>query len=253
MMHPLDSELHALVDGHLPEQRAAEVREWLSQHPEEAARVRDWQVQREALHTLFDPVLDEPLPTRLQRSAMPATWQRTVLPKIAAGIVCLAAGAVIGYAVRGPGLGSVKGSALASLPHQAAIAHIVYTPEIRHPVEVGAEQEAHLVQWLSKRLGSKIAAPNLNKEGYALVGGRLLPDETGPAAQFMYQDGSGKRLTLYVRQNAANAGTAFRYAREGEVGVFYWVDGAFGYALSGMVSREKLLVLAEASYRQLQQ
>jgi anti-sigma factor RsiW len=253
MMHPLDSELHALVDGHLPDQRAAEVREWLLHNPEEAARVRAWQAQREALHALFDPVLEEPVPTRLQRSAMPGSWRRRMLPKIAAGIVWLAAGAVIGYAARSLEPGIVKGYAVATLPHQAAIAHIVYTPEVRHPVEVGAEQEAHLVQWLSKRLGSKIAVPNLNKEGYALVGGRLLPDEKGPAAQFMYQDGSGKRLTLYMRQNAANAGTAFRYASEGGIGVFYWVDGPFGYALSGMLPREKLLAAAEASYRQLQQ
>ena len=98
---------------------------------------------------------------------------------------------------------------------RAAIAHIVYSPEVRHPVEVGADQEAHLVAWLSKRLGTPLKVPHLGDLGYTLVGGRLLPGERGPVAQFMYQDGKGQRLTLYVRVNADDSReTAFRFAQE---------------------------------------
>lgn len=253
MMHPLDSELHALTDGRLPEQRAAEVRAWLVQHPDEAAKVHAWQAQRESLHALFDPVLDESVPLRLQQSAMPQPWRKTLLPKVAAGVVWLAVGASLGFVARGSLQGSGNTDAIVTLPHQAAIAHVVYSPEVRHPVEVGVEQEAHLVQWLSKRLGDKVVIPNLNAEGYALIGGRLLPSDQGPAAQFMYQDQGGKRLTLYVRQNAGNGETAFRFASEGNISVFYWIDGPFGYALSGNLPREKLLAIAEASYKQLAQ
>lgn len=253
MKHPLDSELHALADGRLSTQRAAEVRAWLEQHPEEAAKVHAWQEQRESLHALFDPVLEEPVPLRLQQSAMPRHWRKMLLPKVAAGIVWLAVGTVLGFVARGPLQEADKADAIVALPHQAAIAHVVYSPEVRHPVEVGAEQEAHLVQWLSKRLGGKVVIPNLNGEGYSLIGGRLLPSDKGPAAQFMYQDQTGKRLTLYVRQNTGNAETAFRFASEDNVSVFYWIDGPFGYALSGSLPREKLLGIAEASYRQLVQ
>lgn len=253
MMTPRDSELHALADGRLSEPRAEEVRAWLREHPEEAGRVHEWKAQREALHAFFDPVLEEPVPPRLQRSAMPRRWQETLLPKVAAGIVWLGVGALLGFAARGPATGVGQTDAFAALPRQAAIAHVVYSPEVRHPVEVGADQEAHLVQWLSKRLDGKIVVPNLNGEGYSLVGGRLLPGDTGPAAQFMYQAQSGERLTLYVRQDAGNAETAFRFASEGEVSVFYWIDGQFGYALTGMLPREKLLAIAEVSYRQLAQ
>ena len=253
MMHPLESELHALTDGRLPEQRAAEVRAWLEQHPEEAATVHAWQAQREALHALFDPVLEEPVPPRLQQSAMPQPWRQTLLPKVAAGVVWLAVGTVLGFVARGALHGAGNQEAIMALPHQAAIAHAVYSPDVRHPVEVGAEQESHLVQWLSKRLGDKVVIPNLNTEGYALIGGRLLPSDQGPAAQFLYQDQSGKRLTLYVRQNAGNGETAFRFASEGNVSVFDWIDGPFGYALSGSLPREKLLAIAEASYKQLVQ
>ncbi|KAB8063984.1 anti-sigma factor family protein, partial [Janthinobacterium violaceinigrum] len=141
-----------------------------------------------------------------------------------------------------------------ALARSAAIAHAVYTPEVRHPVEVGVEQEAHLVQWLSKRLGSNLQPPVLSPLGYRLIGGRLLPgDGDGPVAQFMYEDGSGKRLTLYVaRERAGRQETAFRYTQEKELGVFYWIDGQMGYALSARLPKAELGKIADAVYAQLE-
>ena len=122
-----------------------------------------------------------------------------------------------------------RGDLGTAMAHRAAVAHAVYSPEVRHPVEVGADQEAHLVAWLSKRLGTQLRAPKLEAVGYSLVGGRLLPGETGPVAHFMYQCNQGTRVTLYVRTDlGGNRETAFRYAREGSVGVFYWVDSKVG-------------------------
>jgi anti-sigma factor RsiW len=139
------------------------------------------------------------------------------------------------------------------MARRAAVAHATYSPEVRHPVEVGADQEAHLVAWLSKRLGAPLRAPKLEAVGYSLVGGRLLPGDTGPVAHFMYQCNRGTRVTLYVRTEAAgNRETAFRYAREGSVGVFYWVDREMGYALSSNdISKDDLLKVANAVYQQL--
>jgi len=77
----------------------------------------------------------------------------------------------------------------------AIAAHRTYSVEVRHPVEVDAGQEAHIVQWLSKRLGHQLIVPDLTVAGFRLMGGRLLPAEDGPAAQFMYENGTGERLT----------------------------------------------------------
>ena len=75
---------------------------------------------------------------------------------IVGSAMLVVAGGAGGWLLRGgdgDGGNSVTASASpVSLARSAAIAHAVYTPEVRHPVEVGAEQEAHLVQWLSKRL-----------------------------------------------------------------------------------------------------
>jgi anti-sigma factor RsiW len=170
---------------------------------------------------------------------------------IAASLVLV--GVLAGWMLRGayPGLpgGAGQGSALA---RQAAVAHVVFSPEVRHPVEVPADQEDHLVKWLSRRLGTDLQCPKLGPLGYELVGGRLLSGPSGPVAQFMYQDSRGARLTLYVSaQRGEPRATAFRFSQEDKVSVFYWIDGRYGYALSGEMGRDALLRVADVVYKQL--
>ena len=104
----------------------------------------------------------------------------------------------------------------AAMARRAAIAHATYSPEVRHPVEVGADQEAHLVAWLSKRLGAPAArAASSRRSAIAWSAAGSCPATTGPVAHFMYQTQKGARITLYVRTDVAgNRETAFRYARE---------------------------------------
>ena len=248
-----EAELQAYVDGQLPEARRAEVEAYLAARPEVAARLAAHGGQREALRELYAGVLDEPLPERLVRAAEGArSVARTRLWRwgVAAGwaMVGLAVGGMGGWQLHAWNSPTVRG--IAGIARQAAVAHATYSPEVRHPVEVGVDQEAHLVAWLSKRLGGSVRAPRLI--AFPLVGGRLLPGENGPVAQFMYQSESGRRLTLYVRNEPGASGeTAFRYAREGKIGVFYWIDRGFGYALSGELEREDLYAIASQVYRQL--
>lgn len=243
-----EHELHAYADGRLEGGRCVEVEAWLDGHPEMRQAVAAWRIQNEQMHRTFDPVMDAPLPARLIEAARPSA--RLPRLRLAAVVAWLAVGGVVGYVVRGHAPPSIPPSA--SLPRQAALAHAVFTPEVRHPVEVGAAEETHLVAWLSKRLGAELKPPRLTVQGFELVGGRLLPGEAGPVAQFMYQDARGQRLTLYVRKDAQQSGeTAFRYARENGIGVFYWLDGRFGYALSGEMEKPDLLRIATAVYQQL--
>ena len=242
-----EEDLHAYVEGVLPAARVAEVEAYLAGRPDEAARVAAYREQIVALHRVFDPIVNEPLPYRLQFPRR--HWARS-LARYAAMVAAFAVGGVAGWQLHAY---SVEQRAEAvSWPRRAAVAHVVYSPEVRHPVEVGAEHEAHLVAWLSKRLGAALKVPYLGAEGYQLVGGRLLPGERGPAAQFMYQNGRGQRLTLYVLVNVEQSGeAAFRYAHEHGVGGFYWVDRKLGYALSADVEKSELLGVATSIYRQL--
>jgi anti-sigma factor RsiW len=261
-----EAELHAFVDGRLDPARRAQVQARLDGDPAAAERVRAWRLQRDALRTLHPEMLEEPVPTHLLQAAMQlharsnrlAQWQRW--GGMAAAVLLafgLGWGGHMQWQQSGPG-GLARGRALpvVAFAHQAVAAHAVYMPEVRHPVEVDATQQQHLVQWLSKRLNRQLKVPNLSATGYELVGGRLLPGDNGARAQFMYQNAGGERVTLYVgavdptAAKGANE-TAFRYTSEGGIASFYWVDQGFGYALSGKLPRQGLLQLAEVDYKQL--
>ncbi len=240
-----ESDLHAYVDGRLSAADRTEVEAYIVDHPEEAERVKAWREQSSALRALYDPILEEPVPAELAAIPPRPAWHRYALAA-SFFFVGIATGWVAKTAL-------VPGAPQAlSLPRQAAIAHVVYAPEVRHPVEVPAAEEEHLVRWLSKRLGKELQAPHLGPLGYELVGGRLLSGPQGPVAHFMYQDPRGQRLTLYVsRTRGEPRDTAFRFSQEDRVSVFYWVDGNFGYALSGETGREQLLKIADVVYKQL--
>jgi len=247
-----EDDLHAWADGRLDAARRAEVEAWLAEDPARAARVGEWRADARQLHAAYDPVADEPIPARLR--AVVENRRRGNTRRVAAVFGWLALGALLGSVggyQAGRGEPAVAG-VLADLPRQAALAHAVYSPEVRHPVEVGADQEQHLVAWLSKRLGAPVRIPQLGASGFALLGGRLLPASAGPGAQFMYEDDGGRRLTLYVSARGEDGTpSAFRYAQEDGIGVFYWVDERFAYALSGQFGRATLLPLANDVYHQL--
>jgi anti-sigma factor RsiW len=258
-----EEDLHALVDGRLSATEAAEMRRRLSADPKNQGTAIAWQLQREALRRTFAEPDVEATPAPLLAAAeraqrlrdLSSQWSRWA--GMAAAIV-LAFG--LGWVANdrfGAGIGAPSGSQLAQqFAHQAAVAHVVYQPEVRHPVEVAASQQEHLVQWLSKRLGRPLKVPVLTPQGYELVGGRLLPGDGGARAQFMYQNAAGQRLTLYI--GAVKAGgaantqeTSFRFLDDGPVPGFYWVDQGFGYALSAQLPRAALHDLAKAVYAQI--
>lgn len=285
---------HALVDGQLPPAQAQALHEQLLDDEAAQDTMAHWRAQGDRLHALHQDLLHAPVPDMLLAAALrtadrgqqQARWWRW--GGMAASVV-LAFG--LGWTGRSqwPGLapGLAPGSSMAirdaaplaaetpqRFAQQAAVAHAVYQPEVRHPVEVTAAQQDHLVQWLSKRLGRPLKVPALGSLGYELVGGRLLPGDTGVRAQFMYQNSAGQRITLYLGALAPASASAvrsglpgpiapapgatspsdtasFQFTQTGPVSGFYWTDAGFGYALSGQLSRPELLSLATAVFQQL--
>ncbi|MDP6603016.1 MAG: sigma factor [Rhodospirillales bacterium] len=75
----------------------------------------------------------------------------------------------VAHDVRGTGEANAD-----ELVRRAVGAHVVYVPEVRHPVEVASSEEAHLVAWLSKRLGQALRVPDLTSAGFQLVGGAVV-------------------------------------------------------------------------------
>ena len=254
-IHDIDaSELHAWVDGQLAAARRAAVEAAVAADDELAAQARAYRAQNEEIRALFGDAAHEPVPERLLPSRIAARRnRRRWLVPLAASVTWLAIGLAGGWFAHDRlGEGAVV-EASRHVASQALSAHRVYAVEVRHPVEVFAEEEAHLVKWLSKRLGHQIRTPDLTSQGFRLVGGRLLPAEGGaPAAQFMYENAAGRRVTIYVSLYRSGQETAFRYQMVDDVGAFIWLEPDMAYAVAGDIAREPLLAVSRIVYDTLE-
>ncbi len=114
---------------------------------------------------------------------------------------------------------------------EAFAAHRLYIGEVRHPIEVRAE-ENHLLPWLSRRIGTTLRAPDLSKFDLKLLGGRLLPGIGAPAALLMYENAAGERVTLYSTPLKAQR-TSFRYQEADKFASIHWVAENYGWVVSG--------------------
>jgi len=247
-----ENELHAYADEQLPAGRADELGAVIAREPALALRVAEIRRQNALLRDAFDPWLAEPLPRHLLASAAGRAPRR--MPRWAPTAAAIAASLLVGVGIGWFGRGEVLQLAgtPVTFPRQAALTHALYAADANRPVEIWAADEQRLVNWLSKRLGFAVHAPDLNGIGFALVGGRLVAGNEKPGALFMYENADKQRISLLVRKDNASSGeTAFRYAFEDGVGVFYWIDDACGYAISGRVDRAQLLAIARVVYGQL--
>ena len=245
-----DDELHAYADNQLSPERADEVAAALAREPALAARVGEIRRQNARLRDALDPWLGEPLPRKLLAAAAGSSARSRWLPAAFAVAASLVLGIGLGWFGRGEML-QLAGTPV-TFQREAALTHALYAADANRPVEVWANEEERLVRWLSKRLNFPLHAPNLNAVGFALVGGRLVAGNEKPGALFMYENADKQRISLLVRRDSeASKETAFRYAVEDGVGVFYWIDDACGYAISGRIDRSQLLAIARVVYGQL--
>lgn len=246
-----EDELHAYVDGELPADRQFAVEGWLASHPEDAARVAAWRVQADVIRARFGNTANETIPARLKIEALLRSgrnWRA-----VAAAIAALAflIGGVAGWMARSTTeVVAAAGEPADQLAQRALAAHKLYIGEIRHPIEVGAT-EAHLLPWLSRRLGTTLRVPDFSAFDMKLLGGRLLPGETGPAALFMYENSSGDRITFYMSK-LPESQMAFRYYTSDNVAAIRWVESDYGYVVSGPADKMRLKELARATFEQLE-
>jgi anti-sigma factor RsiW len=244
-----EDELHAYVDGELAPDRKAAVEAWLATHADDMARVTAWRSLADAIRTRYGAVATEPVPARLSLRQIERAGRSWRGMAAAAAVVAFLVGGLAGWQARS--IAAPSASPVATSTADALDAYKVYVVEVRHPVEVPASEEAHLVQWLSKRVGYQLRIPDLAPVGLKLVGGRLLPGPRGGAAAFfMFEGKSGERFTLYsTRANGPDS--SLRYNAVGAVGALYWADRDVAYVVSGEANRERLNKVAESVYAQL--
>ena len=264
-----EDDFQAFVDGQLPPEACRTVMTYLAANPEESERMSEYHKLSEELHRQFDEVLYEPLPKRLRvdtyRNKLTLlervrSWfdidVRTFVPRFAAVAVLMMASAGGGWWMNANYTAVESETPAMSFARQAASAHMLYAPELQHPVEFGAEQQDSFLLWLSERLGDQVHAPSLQDIGFLLVGGRLLPSAGQAAAQLMYENQENRRVTLYIRERwsapmqGAKEGSV-SYFGEGSLSMVYWVEGSFAYALIGELDREQLFATAKTIRQQV--
>lgn len=219
--------LHAYVDGQLGEAECAAVAAWLAAHPEAAAEIANWTRQNEALAALFPLAANEALPPRLTPRTLAravASERRQHFGAVAAALVLVLLGGTIGWF--GRDYLTPTEAASDRLIDAAVAAHALYVKEKTRAVEVPADAP-NLMTWLSNRITIPIDAPDLSGDGFALLGGRLLPGEPeyglpGPAAQLMYENGAAERLTLYITASLPDTGEAWEYRTDKGIDAYYW-------------------------------
>lgn len=247
----VEEDLLRYVDGGLSPERRAEVEAHLDTHPEDAARIVADLTQRDQMHQAFHRLSETAMPSTVslptlmqRRRARRTAW----LGRAAAALLIATAGGVAGWMLKpdAPQLGQGMQVFLTD----ALNAHRTFVVEVAHPVEVGADQEAHLSTWLTNRLGRPFRVPDLRVADLGLIGGRLLPGPDGPAAQLMYETRSGDRVTLYLRSEDSGE-VRFRLAETPGGSAFYWSDNRFAYAITGPVASDRLLEIAHLVQAQL--
>lgn len=246
---PSHEQLMAYADDQLGPREAARIEAWLDANPGAAEDIAAWRLQNAAIRASVPENEARARAAAISARLGARNTGRARLAQAATVVLALGIGGAAGWFANDRG--SEHSQIAATLVDQAIAAHAVYAVEVLHPVEVTAEHENHLVSWLSNRLGAQLAAPDLSIGGYALVGGRLLPSGDGPAAQFMYENDAGDRITLYAERAPASQLAAFRFEQRDGLNSFYWQDPKLRYALVGQIGQDALKVLATEVYRQL--
>lgn len=238
-----DDDLQAWADRRLPRDRCAAVEAYLAAHPDVASRLAAYVAQDIELAAALRSKFEEPIPARLRidtllarrRSRMTGQLARAASLLLVAGL-----GAAGGWAGHGWTSG---GNSLRVATASAIAAYKTFTVEVRHPVEVRADEGAHLVQWISNRLERPITPPDLSPIGWRLMGGRVLPTAHAPAAQLMYDDDHGARLTVYVQPMGID-GEEFSYTQQGDIRTIVWAERRLALVVTGKVSRDGLMAVA---------
>ena len=239
--------LHAVVDGELSDVEKADVERLLQRDPEARRMLDVIRREKSALHQAYDPVLAETVPPHLVAAvtarATPnlsmAAWRNVA----AAGLVAFLIGGGAGWFARQPDIAMAE-----TLADKAINTYQVYATDFGHPVEIGANDKDHLQHWLEKRIGVAFAIPDLQPQGYGLVGGRLLAEGDKPAGLLMYENASKQRLIIYVAANQAQSEAAMLVKQKGPLVTCYWVEKDMVYALAGEQGKDEMLGLAAAAH-----
>ncbi|MEM9754350.1 MAG: anti-sigma factor [Pseudomonadota bacterium] len=253
--------LSAYLDGELPPGEAEAVETALSERP-------DLQAELEALieadtdaKAHFAALMDDPVPLALADAIRAAPEPRAANtpapPRVRGGLIAasvaalaLAFGAAGGFYVArttAPELVATRGWL-----DDIADYHAVYATQVRHLVEVPADEAEHIQTWLTATLGTGVTVPDLSAEGLEFEGARLLVAAGRPVAQLIYTDGAGGVVALcQIASTAPQSG--FESRSIGDFDLVSWGSEGAGanFVVISDQGRSDLSAIAERAAAQV--
>lgn len=252
------------VDGRLNEDRRSAFQTHLAGDPDLSNRVQLWGRQNDALRSNFSGVSAEPVPlwlrldqlgperegagggpsapgasvARLARFTPPNSAARpsgrlramavAVFLVAVGGVSILAAHTLLPAPIAPVDDGAVEDGS----PARASDAFRAFALDPARPVELTAADQPALERWLSHRVGIPVRAPDLRDSGWTLLGGRVTPGDTGPAAFLVYDGGVGQRLGLYIAPAGMSAARDAVVAPMPDGSTLSWSSGAASYVVA---------------------
>ena len=245
--------MHAFADGELEGEDKNAIEKLLATNEEARKTLSSINYQKSELHKAYDSTLEEAIPASLI-AATHGRPSRRILPYLVAACAALlfVMGGSIGWYAK-PNLVQTSGQVLtASLAQRALIAHANYSVEPRHSVEVAAADQDHLQNWLSKRVGSEFKIPDLEKDGYTFLGGRLLAESNAPAGQLMYETADKKRVSILFTANVDGNTADLQLEQKDKLITCFWRNAKLAMAVTGEMTPEQMKILGPSVFAQVE-
>ncbi len=241
-----EEELHALIDGELPSDRAGVVAAALAADPDLAARVAAFAADKAALAAAYRPVAAQAVPAswiaRIEHATAPPRVRRTSSPR-ARWAVALAACVVL--AVGGAVLLDQSHRADRSILAQAEAARLDQSLTLSRVTGAALADAPARDAVLAHAVGLQLRAPDLVHLGWKLV--EL--DTYADAAALRYHAANGGSLIMFVRRSTGTP--RFDLLKTGRVRVCVWQDEVVGAVIMGEMSAGQMMRVAGAAYAAL--
>ncbi len=239
-----EAELHAFLDGELEAGRAQIVAGLIEADPILRQRVAAYRSDHERLRTIYQPLIEEPLPARLVRAVTAEPAARRPIGVWAAGAT-LAAAAAIALVLWSGALDRPQDGLLAEA---LAVRNGSVTAE-QQLADVPAADGDALV---AKTLSPSVKIPDLGQEGYKLAGLAVYPDHAhGKAVQLSYSNAQGKRLTVYLHRPTGTDRYEILPEKQGHR-VCIWENQELSAVMVGDgMSEQEMLRTAQRAYHPL--
>jgi anti-sigma factor RsiW len=236
-------DLAAYLDGEMTPQRRAEMVRHLENSPEDAARLEKWRRKDMALRIGLSQLAkagEQDVIRRLRQHR--GENYRPVRRWAQAAVVLL--GIALGA---GAWWLREEQNSNTELTYAAATAYLAGTATLV-PASNAADRD-QLAENIAAHLGVRVAPPDLSKFGFKLAGGQLLSNSDHPAAQLIYVDARGRRISCFFKRIDTDRESNWEYGKAEGVPGIHRVGERLGWVVLGDLPVSELQQIAEATYK----